>query len=68
MKLSYARFAKVQVAIDKVNAVVQEYLLGVRLVKAFGRHRDEKRNSMAPTRNLQSKSTASQLVIAGFRR
>ncbi|HWT26844.1 MAG TPA: ABC transporter permease, partial [Mobilitalea sp.] len=36
MKLSYPRFYELQKAMDKVNSAVQEYLIGVRLVKAFG--------------------------------
>lgn len=41
MKLSYPRFYKLQNAMDKVNSVVQEYLIGVRLVKAFGTYDKE---------------------------
>lgn len=66
MRLSYVRFAKVQYAIDKVNAAVQEYLLGVRLVKAFGRYDDEETKFGVANENLSSKSVSSQLVIAYF--
>ena len=66
MKLSYRRFARVQAAIDKVNAVVQEYLLGVRLVKAFGRYEDEERKFGDANTGLMERSVASQLVIAWF--
>lgn len=66
MKLSYKRFARVQKAIDKVNAVVQEYLLGIRLVKAFGRYDDEEKKFGASNQDLTEKSIASQLVIAYF--
>ncbi len=66
MHLSYVRFAKVQVAIDKVNAAVQEYLLGVRLVKAFGRYDDEEKKFGGANENLASKTVSSQLVIAFF--
>lgn len=66
MKLSYVRFAKVQYAIDKVNSVVQEYLLGVRLVKAFGRYDDEEKKFDKANENLASKSISSQLVVAWF--
>jgi ABC-type multidrug transport system, ATPase and permease components len=66
MKLSYIRFAKVQYAIDRVNTVVQEYLLGVRLVKAFGRYEDEEKKFGRSNENLSEKSVSSQLVIAYF--
>lgn len=36
MKVSYLRFYKLQKAYDDLNAKVMEYLLGIRLVKAFG--------------------------------
>lgn len=41
MKLSYPRYSILQKAMDKVNSVVQEYLIGVRLVKAFGTYDQE---------------------------
>ena len=66
MKMSYARYAKVQVAIDKINTVVQEYLLGIRLVKAFGRYDEEKEKFEGVNKDLADKSESSQLVIAYF--
>lgn len=66
MKLSYKRFARVQYAIDKVNTVVQEYLMGVRLVKAFGRYHDEEEKFEAANSDLSQKSIASQIVIVIF--
>ncbi|MPM23990.1 putative ABC transporter ATP-binding protein [bioreactor metagenome] len=64
--LSYERFAKVQYAIDKVNTVVQEYLLGIRLVKAFGRFSDEEKKFDVSNRDLYEKSLSSQLIVAYF--
>ena len=66
MKMSYSRFAKVQIAIDKVNTVVQEYLLGIRLVKAFGRFNDEENKFDVANSDLSNKSVSSQLVISYF--
>lgn len=66
MKMSYIRFSKVQKAIDKVNTVVQEYLMGIRLVKAFGRNDEEEQKFEAANADLYKKSTASQIVIAYF--
>jgi ATP-binding cassette subfamily B protein len=37
MKVGFPRFMRVQKALDKVNAVMREYLSGVRVVKAFNR-------------------------------
>lgn len=66
MKMSYIRFSKVQRAIDKVNTVVQEYLLGIRLVKAFGRNEEEEERFDLANSDLNEKSVSSQLVIAYF--
>ncbi len=66
MKMSYVRFSRVQKAIDKVNTVVQEYLMGIRLVKAFGRNEEEELKFEAANADLYKKSTASQIVIAYF--
>jgi ATP-binding cassette subfamily B protein len=66
MKMSYVRFAKVQYAIDKVNMVVQEYLMGIRLVKAFGRYEDEEGKFDRTNTDLANKTVSSQIVIAYF--
>ncbi|HVJ49957.1 ABC transporter ATP-binding protein [Desulfitobacterium sp.] len=66
MKMSYLRFAKVQYAIDKVNTVVQEYLMGIRLIKAFGRYEDEEEKFDRTNTDLLNKSISSQIVIAYF--
>ncbi len=66
MKMSYSRFAKVQTAIDRLNTTVQEYLLGIRLVKAFGRFSDEEEKFSAVNTDLFQKSVSSQLVVSYF--
>lgn len=66
MKLSYSRFAKVQKAVDRVNTVVQEYLMGVRLVKAFGKTSEEEKKFGKANCSVAEKSVASQMVIVIF--
>lgn len=66
MKLSYERFAKVQYAIDRVNTVVQEYLMGVRLVKAFGRFQKEEARFEGVNQDLAQKNVSAQRVAAVF--
>lgn len=66
MKMSYERFARVQYAMDKLNLVIQEYLLGVRLVKAFGRQDFEEHKFADANEDLERKGIESQLVIAYF--
>ncbi|MEG1773265.1 MAG: ABC transporter ATP-binding protein, partial [Oscillospiraceae bacterium] len=63
MRLSYPRFALLQKAMDRVNAVVQEYLIGVRLVKAFGSYEEEAERFSAANANLMQRSVSTQRVI-----
>lgn len=63
MRLSYPRFYELQKAMDKVNSVVQEYLIGVRLVKAFGTYDKEAKKFENVNSNLQHKGISSQMVI-----
>lgn len=64
MSLSYKLFYKVQYALDRLNTVVQEYLMGVRLVKAFGRFDEEEEKFGEVNRELCRRSISSQMVIA----
>ena len=63
IKMSYIRFAKLQIALDRVNSVTQEYLLGVRLVKAFGTYREEGDRFEQANENLKQRATSTQMVI-----
>ncbi len=45
-------FKKVQTAIDRVNSVMREFLIGVRVVKVFNRHRYEQDKFDAANLNL----------------
>lgn len=63
MKLSYPRFYKLQMAMDQVNSKVQEYLIGVRLVKAFGTYEKETDKFEEANWSLMQKGISSQLVI-----
>lgn len=63
MKLSYPRFYKLQKAMDKVNSVVQEYLIGVRLIKAFGTYDKETEKFEGSNRDLMQKGISSQIII-----
>lgn len=63
MKLSYPRYSKLQKAMDKVNSVVQEYLIGVRLVKAFGTYDKESDKFENTNTNLMQKGISSQMII-----
>lgn len=63
MKISYPRFYKLQKAMDKVNSVVQEFLIGIRLVKAFGTYDKEKEKFKDANDNLMKKGISSQIVV-----
>lgn len=66
MKIGYPFFAKVQKAIDKVNAVTREYLSGVRVVKAFNRFDYEKERFEDSNRELTSLTTTTMRVMSVF--
>lgn len=63
MKLSYPRYYKLQKAMDKVNSVVQEYLIGVRLVKAFGTYDKETDKFESTNADLMEKGISAQIII-----
>ncbi|EKQ57467.1 MULTISPECIES: ABC transporter ATP-binding protein [unclassified Clostridium] len=63
MRLSYPRFYELQKAMDKVNSIVQEYLIGVRLVKAFGTYDKESDKFENANSNLMEKGVSSQMII-----
>jgi len=63
MKLSYPRYSRLQKAMDKVNSVVQEYLIGVRLVKAFGTYEQESDKFENANSNLMQRSISAQMII-----
>ena len=63
MKLSYPRFARLQKAVDRMNSVVQEYLMGVRLVKAFGTYDAEAQRFGAANEGLMRREVSAQMVI-----
>lgn len=63
MNLSYPRYYQLQKAMDKVNLTVQEYLIGVRLVKAFGTYDKEYERFMEDNITLMQKGIASQIIV-----
>ncbi len=63
MKFSYPRFYQLQKAVDRVNLKVQEYLIGIRLVKAFGTYEQETEKFAEANRELMQKGISSQMVI-----
>ncbi len=63
MKLSYPRYTTLQKAIDRVNSVVQEYLIGVRLIKAFGTYDQESEKFEDANSNLMQKGISAQMII-----
>jgi ATP-binding cassette subfamily B protein len=57
MLLSYPVFSRVQKAIDRLNTTVREYLIGIRLVKAFGKY-DYERDRFKISNDRLSHETA----------
>jgi len=63
MSLSYPRFTLYQQAMDRVNTFAQEYLGGIRLVKAFGTYDEESQRFATANGNLMEKGIGAQRVI-----
>lgn len=63
LKFSYPLYAKVQLAIDRVNSVVQEYLLGIRLIKALGTYNEESERFEVANKELTERALKSQIIF-----
>lgn len=66
MKLSYPVFARVQAAIDKLNTTVREYLMGIRLIKAFGRYDYERERFASANQGLSHTSRRANRILGVF--
>ncbi|MFA6776322.1 MAG: ABC transporter ATP-binding protein, partial [Sphaerochaetaceae bacterium] len=63
MRTSYPRFHELQKAIDHLNTRIEEYLLGIRLVKAFGTQEVEERKFDKDNDELRDISISAQRPI-----
>ncbi len=66
MKIGFPFFLKVQQSLDKVNAVMREYLSGVRVVKAFNRFDFEVGKFSKANEELQTRSVSATRVMSIF--
>ncbi|QRG69046.1 ABC transporter ATP-binding protein [Brevibacillus choshinensis] len=66
MKIGFPFFQKVQQSLDKVNAVMREYLSGVRVVKAFNRFDFEVGKFSKANEELQTRSVSATRVMSIF--
>lgn len=64
IRRGFPLFKQVQKRIDKVNTVMRENLAGVRLVKAFGRQREEKIRFSTANEELRDTGIRAQRVMA----
>ena len=65
-KLSYPLFKKMQIALDKVNGIMGEYLAGIRVVKAFNRFEYEEERFEKVNKNLKDTTLKGMRTIAIF--
>ncbi len=63
MRLSHPAFRRLQKSMDKLNTTVEEYLMGVRLVKAFGTYNEELGKFENKNDDLYKKGVRAQIVI-----
>ncbi|CQR74907.1 Putative multidrug export ATP-binding/permease protein [Sporomusa ovata DSM 2662] len=66
IKVGFPRFAQVQTALDQVNAVMREYLSGIRVVKAFKQFEYEQEKFAAANQELQGKSVGAIRLMSVF--
>jgi ATP-binding cassette subfamily B protein len=66
LRYGFPMFSKVQKAVDAVNTVTQEYLAGVRVVKAFNRFDYERHRFGAANEGLAAATTRAMRVMAFF--
>lgn len=66
LKISYPTFKKMQIALDKVNGVMREYLAGIRVVKAFNRFNYERRRFKDVNDNLKERTLKGMRTVAVF--
>ena len=63
---SSRRFRRVRAAMDRVNTTVQDFLRGIRLIRALGRERAETRRFQACSTELEQAGIHLQLMSAWF--
>ncbi|MGG1555270.1 ABC transporter ATP-binding protein [Paenibacillus ferrarius] len=66
LKFGFARFIRVQKALDGVNRVIREYLSGVRVVKAFNRFDHESHKFAQANTSYQTTSISVTRLLAIF--
>lgn len=66
MKIGYPYFMKVQIALDKVNFIMREYLSGVRVIKAFDRFDYENEKFKVANENLGKLNTIAMRIMSLF--
>lgn len=66
MRLSYPRYELLQKAMDRMNTRVEEYLMGIRLVKAFGTYAGETDRFESDNFQLYKKNVNAQIIITFF--
>ena len=66
MKLTYPRFSRVQQSLDKLNTTMREYLVGIRLVKAFRRFKEEESRFSVSNDALADNTIKANKILAVF--
>ena len=66
LKLSFPFFIKVQKVTDRLNAVMREYLSGIRVIRAFNRSQFEKQRFEERSNDLAATSIKANRVMSVF--
>ena len=66
IKIGYRYFYRVQLAVDRMNSVVREFLSGIRVVRAFHNVSAEKKRFLAANEEMADSQTKAMQVMAFF--
>jgi ATP-binding cassette subfamily B protein len=66
VRTGYPFYRRIQAALDRVNAVIREYLIGVRVVKAYDRFDDESARFERESRDLSQTTVSAMRVMSAF--
>jgi ATP-binding cassette subfamily B protein len=66
VRTGYPFYRRIQAALDRVNGVIREYLIGVRVIKAYDRFDDESARFERESRELAQTTASAMRVMSAF--
>jgi ATP-binding cassette subfamily B protein len=66
VRTGYPFYRRIQAALDRVNGVIREYLIGVRVIKAYDRFDDESARFKRGSQELSRTTVSAMRVMSAF--